>query len=177
MLIKEAIEDHRASLEHEPRSDYGKIVSSADRNTDIESTLKRVHAYSTKHYPNLDLMEMINRAYQHISQKFGIEGYAKTYCFDQEFVDFKKNVANLIKDKYGFAIKYMEVNGMMNIKEKALIFAIKAHMGQVRKSEPDKPMIIHLVMMIMLLPPAIYMMLWKIQNIHLLISKKNLVKI
>lgn len=31
----------------------------------------------------------------------------------------------------------------MNIKEKAKLFAIKAHMGQVRKSEPDKPMIMH----------------------------------
>ena len=31
----------------------------------------------------------------------------------------------------------------MDIKEKAKLFAIRAHMGQVRKSEPDKPMIIH----------------------------------
>ena len=31
----------------------------------------------------------------------------------------------------------------MDIKEKAKMFAINAHMGQVRKSEPDKPMIIH----------------------------------
>ena len=31
----------------------------------------------------------------------------------------------------------------MDIKEKAKMFAIKAHMGQVRKSELDKPMIIH----------------------------------
>ena len=31
----------------------------------------------------------------------------------------------------------------MDIKEKAKMFAIKAHMGQIRKGEPDKPMIIH----------------------------------
>lgn len=31
----------------------------------------------------------------------------------------------------------------MNIKEKAKLFAIKAHMVQIRKSEPDKPMIMH----------------------------------
>ena len=31
----------------------------------------------------------------------------------------------------------------MNIKEKAKIFAINAHQGQIRKNEPDKPMIIH----------------------------------
>ncbi len=31
----------------------------------------------------------------------------------------------------------------MNVKEKAKLFAIKAHIGQIRKSEPDKPMIMH----------------------------------
>ena len=31
----------------------------------------------------------------------------------------------------------------MNIKEKALEFAVKAHNGQVRKAQPDKPMIMH----------------------------------
>ena len=31
----------------------------------------------------------------------------------------------------------------MNVKDKALKFAIEAHMGQVRKSFPDKPMIMH----------------------------------
>ena len=142
-IIKEAIEDHRASLETEPRSDYGKIISSADRNTDIISSLKRTHAYTLKHYPNMDLVGMINRAYEHISKKFGSDGYAKIYCYDKDYENFKKDVETLIKDKYGFAVKYMEVNGIMDIKEKALFFAIQAHMGQVRKSEPDKPMIIH----------------------------------
>ena len=142
-IIKEAIEDHRSSLGHEPRNNYGKIISSADRNVDIISALKRIHAYTTKHYPDLNLDEMINRAYEHVSAKFGINGYAKTYCYDKEFEDFKKVVASLIKNKYGFAVKYMEVNEIMDIKEKALIFATQAHMGQVRKSEPDKPMIIH----------------------------------
>lgn len=142
-IIKKAIEDHRASLENEPRSNYGKIISSADRNTDLVSALKRTHAYTIKHYPDLDLDEIINRAYNHISKKFGNDGYAKIYCYDKEFEDFKKNVETLIKNKYGFAVKYMEVNRIMDIKEKAKLFAIQAHMGQVRKSEPDKPMIMH----------------------------------
>lgn len=36
LIIKEAIEDHRSSKEDEPRSIYGKLISSADRNTRIE---------------------------------------------------------------------------------------------------------------------------------------------
>ena len=39
----------------------------------------------------------------------------------------------------------------MELKEKAKIFAINAHMGQVRKNEPDKPMIIHPISVAMLL--------------------------
>ena len=143
IIIKEAIEDHRASLEYEPRSNYGKIISSADRNVDLISALKRTHAYTTKHYPDLALEEMIKRAYKHISKKFGTDGYAKSYCYDKEFEDFKKRVEEILKDKYRFAVKYMEVNEIMDIREKALSFAIQAHMGQVRKSEPDKPMIMH----------------------------------
>ncbi len=142
-IIKEAIEDHRASLEYEPRSDYGKIISSADRNIDITSSLRRTHSYTMKYYPNLDLDEIINRAYMHVSKKFGTDGYAKSYCYDRDFEEFKKCADELLKDKYRFAVKYMEVNGIMDIKEKAKMFAVQAHMGQIRKSEPDKPMIIH----------------------------------
>lgn len=142
-IIKEAIEDHRASLKYEPRSDYGKIISSADRNVDIISSLKRTHAYTTKHYPNLYLDQMINRAYNHINKKFGDCGYAKMWLVDEEFDKFKDDVKELLKDKYIFGVKYMEVNDIMDIKEKAKLFAIRAHMGQVRKSEPDKPMIMH----------------------------------
>ena len=36
LIIKEAIEDHRSSKEDLPRSEYGKLISSADRNTTIE---------------------------------------------------------------------------------------------------------------------------------------------
>ena len=142
-IIKEAIEDHRASLECEPRSNYGKIISSADRNIDIISSLKRTYSYTMKHYPNLDLEKIINHSYEYISKKFGDCGYAKMWCADKDFDKFKEDVKELLKDKYIFGVKYMEVNDIMDIKEKAKLFAIKAHMGQVRKSEPDKPMIMH----------------------------------
>ncbi len=116
IIIKEAIEDHRASLEYEPRSDYGKIVSSADRNTDLDSALKRIHSYTITHYPHLDLDGMINRAYEYVIKKFGVDGYAKMYCYDKEYEDFKKEVKELLKSKSAFAAKYMQVNNITNIK-------------------------------------------------------------
>ena len=155
-IIKEAIEDHRASLsesdsKEEPRSDYGKIVSSADRQTSVESMLRRIHSYTLKHYPNLKLEDMIKRGYNHAIKKYGSEGYAKNYCYDEEYEEFKKDVKRLLTDKDEFAKQYMKVNGIVNLKEKAKQFAINAHMGQVRKSEPDKPMIIHPISVGMLL--------------------------
>jgi len=50
-VIREAIEDHRASSDSVPRSDYGKIISSADRSTDIDEFFRRTHAYTLKHFP------------------------------------------------------------------------------------------------------------------------------
>jgi len=44
IVIKEAIEDHRASSDSVPRNNYGKIISSADRSTDVNEFLRRTHA-------------------------------------------------------------------------------------------------------------------------------------
>lgn len=109
-LIKEAIEDHRASLEYEPRSDYGKIISSADRTTSMESIIKRTHAYTLKHYPDFDMEQMIQRCYDHILKKYGDGGYAKTYCRDHAYEQFKKEVETILKNRSWFAELYQKVN-------------------------------------------------------------------
>lgn len=69
--------------------------------------------------------------------------YAKNYCYDEEYERFKQDIETILKNKWKFNKKYLEVNGIMNLKEKAKIFAINAHKRQIRKSEPDKPMIMH----------------------------------
>lgn len=112
-IIKEAIEDHRASSKKEPRTNYGKIVSSADRNIDVCSMLKRMHSYSCKHYDNLTLEEAVDRAYSHMNKKYGKEGYAKNYCLDEEYIKFKEDVQNLVKNKSKFRDKYIEVNNLI----------------------------------------------------------------
>lgn len=109
-VIKEAIEDHRASLVYEPRSDYGKIISTADKNVDVATSLKRTHAYTIKNFKNLDTNQIIERAYNHIKEKFGNNGYAKICCKDEEFDKFKDEVKELLKNKEKFASFYLEVN-------------------------------------------------------------------
>lgn len=79
-IMSEAVYDHRASLEGELRSIYGKIVSSTDRNTLIDILLKRTYAYRVKHNSNDTLDEIIEESRQHIINKFGKKGYVAKKC-------------------------------------------------------------------------------------------------
>lgn len=111
-IVKEAIEDHRASLEGEPRSDYGKIVSSADRTTNLDTTIRRAHSYILKHFPDSTLEKMIDDAYEHVRKKYGKDGYAKSYVVDNELDDFRAEVDSIVANKGKFRKKYMEVNNL-----------------------------------------------------------------
>lgn len=110
IIIKEAIEDHRASANHTPRSDYGKIISSADRSTDVDDFLRRTHAYTLKHQPNCTEAEMIERAYRHTLEKYGSDGYAKHYVTDEEYDTFREKINLLLSDRALFERYYKETN-------------------------------------------------------------------
>lgn len=112
LIIKEAIEDHRASADRIPRSDYGKIISSADRSTDVEEFLRRTHAYTLKHQPDCTENEMIERAYTHTKEKYGSEGYAKHYVEDEEYNLLREKINLLLKDKNLFETTYRKINGI-----------------------------------------------------------------
>ena len=101
-IIKEAIEDHRASSGHEPRSIYGKIVSTADRGNTVEDCLKRTYTYVKAHTVGLTDEELFLRAYKHLNLKFGSNGYAKFYFEDLEYENFLKDIRKLLEDKNHF---------------------------------------------------------------------------
>ena len=97
IVIKEAIEDHRASSKKDPRSIYGKIVSSADRNNTIEDCLRRTYTYGKKLNPNATDEELFFRAYDVLVDKFGEEGYAKFYFKDKQYEQFLKDLRKLFR--------------------------------------------------------------------------------
>ena len=113
-IMAEAVYDHRASLETEPRSIYGKIISSADRNTDIDNILRRTYQYRIKHNPEYSLEEIIEESKQHIIDKFGHKGYAveKMYFKDIEYEKFLNDVKTLTEDNDLFIKRYKEVNNL-----------------------------------------------------------------
>ena len=109
-----AVEDHRASSKSNPRTIYGEIVSSADRNTDVYSPLRRTFAYRYKDYNGSNLEDIIEESFDHISRKFGIDGYASKKMFfeDKEYDDFLSGIRELISNKDKFVELYLKVNGL-----------------------------------------------------------------
>ena len=107
-IIKEAIEDHRASSNHEPRNIYGKIISTVDRTIkSIDLSIKRAHTYTINNLPKMTEKERIQKVYEHLNDKYGSNGYAKTYLYDEEFEKAKAKFVEALRDKDTF-IKRIE---------------------------------------------------------------------
>ena len=113
-IMSEAVYDHRASMEGEPRSIYGKIVSTADRNTSVDSIIKRTYAYRIKHNPDDNIDHIIEDSKKHIIDKFGSNGYAneKVYFEDLDYKRFLKDISLLVSDDKKFRERYLCVNGL-----------------------------------------------------------------
>ncbi len=74
-LMREAIEDHRASASHAPRSIYGKIVAEADRDLSPEIVLRRTVQFGLANYPELDKEKQWERFQEHLDSKYSEHGY------------------------------------------------------------------------------------------------------
>ena len=59
MLMREAVEDHRASSKSAPRSIYGAIVAEADRHIDPETILRRTMQFGLKQNPEIRIGEVV----------------------------------------------------------------------------------------------------------------------
>ena len=120
--MSEAVCDHRASSKNEPRSIYGKIVSSADRNVLVEIPLKRTYSYRKVHSPNSTLDEIIEESRQHLLDKFGKKGYATTkmYFEDEDYKKFLEDITVLTSNEEEFKRRFLEVNGLEEEYKKVL---------------------------------------------------------
>lgn len=109
LIIKEAIEDHRASTETNARTIYGEIISSADRNTTVYQCLVRTYFYGKKLDPNATDQELYERAHYHLTKKFGKGGYVKFYFKDKKYEEFLNEIQTLLEDKEVFCKQQDEV--------------------------------------------------------------------
>lgn len=78
-IMREAVEDHRASASHSPRSIYGRIVAEADRELKPETVFRRTVMFGLDHYPDMKKEEHWKRFSEHIHDKYSVSGYIKLW--------------------------------------------------------------------------------------------------
>lgn len=110
--ISRAIADHRASLGHPPRNIYGKLLSSADRITNIDSSLRR--SYELRAKPDQDLDTILEQSFDHFLKKFGRSGYATntTYFSDGAFEAYLADFQTILADKSTFIARFKKANNL-----------------------------------------------------------------
>lgn len=97
-LMAEAVEDHRASSQHPPRSIYGRVVAEADRFIDCYEVIRRTVQYTLTHHPELDKEQGRERMHKHLREKYGYGGYLKLWFDDSENARRLEELRALIAD-------------------------------------------------------------------------------
>ena len=98
-IMREAVEDHRASSKHAPRTIYGAIVAEADRHIDPETILRRTLQFGMKQNPNADFEWHFNRAYEHMLEKYAEGGYMRLWLNSKRNVEGLTALRAIIHDK------------------------------------------------------------------------------
>jgi len=97
-VMREAIEDHRASASHVPRSIYGKIVAEADRDIVPETVFRRAVQFGLSNYPELDKEHQWQRFRQHMDEKYSNHGYIRLWIPGSPNEQKLKELRNIIAD-------------------------------------------------------------------------------
>ena len=95
-IMSEAVEDHRASASHAPRSIYGKIVAEADRDLHPETVRRRTIQFELSNYPELDKERQWQRFREHMDSKYSVHGYIKLWISPSPNEQNLKTLRNII---------------------------------------------------------------------------------
>ena len=106
--MAEAVEDHRASSDHAPRSLYGRIVAEADRFIDPDTIVRRTVQYGMEHYPELDKEGHYERMVQHLREKYGRGGYLHLWFDHSPNAERLEALRKMIDDEDALRQKFEE---------------------------------------------------------------------
>ena len=98
-VMAQAVEDHRASLDHAPRSIYGRIVAEADRLIEPMTVLLRTVQYGLSHYPELSKEQHYQRYCEHLQEKYAEGGYLKLWIPESDNAARLAELRALIADE------------------------------------------------------------------------------
>lgn len=114
ITIKEAIEDHRSSKENQPRSIYGQLISSADRNTRIEIVFIRSFFVAKERTPEMDINEYLDYTFHRLSKRYGEKNPENMFLEDRTYQVFLSDMRKLLKNETKFKDLYCRVNNITN---------------------------------------------------------------
>lgn len=118
--IKEAIEDHRSSFEDVPRSDYGKLISSADRNSTIDIVFIRSFFVGQERTPNFTMEEFLDFTLNRLRKRYSEEDSENMFFEDEIYAKFLADMRKLLKDEKAFKDRYCKVNNVTNRTKKII---------------------------------------------------------
>ena len=101
-LMKEVVEDHRASAEETPRSLYGCIIADADHFVIPEEVLHRTILYCKTNFPAFSSDQLIEHTYNYLNRKYCEEGYLQFHLDDERSLEGLAALRELLKDKKRF---------------------------------------------------------------------------
>ena len=97
-IMKEAVEDHRASASHSPRSIYGKIVAEADRDLSPDIVFRRTVQFGLANYPDLNAEQQWLRFREHMDSKYSVNGYIRLWIPNSPNEQKLKQLRDIIAD-------------------------------------------------------------------------------
>ena len=99
LIMRDAVEDHRASGKNPPRTIYGAIVAESDRQIDPLTVVHRTMAYSQKLYPDGNFETLYQRSLEHLHEKYAEGGYLKLWLNSERNVQGLAALRAIIHDE------------------------------------------------------------------------------
>ena len=97
--MKEAVEDHRASNKHVPRSIYGKIVAEADRIIDPDNHLETDGTIWSFQLSRAGQRKTIHTFLTHLKEKYAEGGYLRLWIPQSANAAHLQELRQLIADE------------------------------------------------------------------------------
>lgn len=97
-IMKEAIEDHRASAAKQPRNIYGKMITDAVRIFDPTTVFKEIIMAGINQYPEWDTEKQWNRFYNTLLQRYHENGHVRVWLPQTEQAERLAKLRVCIKD-------------------------------------------------------------------------------
>ena len=113
-VMKEAVEDHRASSDHAPRSVYGRIVAEADRDLEPDVVFTRAIEYGLEHYQELGKEAQWRRFAKHMDEKYSSNGYITLWIPGSPNERNLKQIRAVIADRNALRRTFNEIFDRLN---------------------------------------------------------------